>query len=133
MPGGCGLVKEVKVCNIGRAFSIGAPRRSTPFAGAQPAKLSRHDAGWLVFQGVLVLPVSWALMSWGTEHLLAAETMLVMLLETMLGPLWVYMALGEEPSAAALVGGAVLLAVIAADGWVTLRDERRSAYKALSQ
>ena len=86
-----------------------------------------------MFQGVLVLPASWALMSWGTEHLLAAETMLVMLLETMLGPLWVYMALGEEPSAAALVGGAVLLAVIAADGWVTLRDERRSAYKALSQ
>ena len=30
----------------------------------------------------------------------------------MLGPLWVWIALGEQPSAATLVGGAIVLAAV---------------------
>ena len=90
------------------------------------SRLSRHDVRWLLFQGVAILPVSFTLISWGTKHLLGAEAMLMMLLETLLGPVWVYAALGEAPSAVTLAGGGALLVILAANGWTTLRNERRA-------
>jgi drug/metabolite transporter (DMT)-like permease len=39
----------------------------------------------------------------------AAEVGLIMLVETVLGPLWVWLGIGEEPSVQTLVGGAVVL------------------------
>ena len=94
--------------------------------GAWPSGLSSYDINWLVFQGLAVLPISFTLISWGTKHLLGAETMLVMLMETALGPLWVYVVLGEAPCAATLWGGVALLLVLTLNGWVTLREEQRA-------
>ena len=100
-------------------------------AGASLAGLSRHDAGWLAVAGLVELPLAYTLISWGMRDLLAAEAMLVMLLETVLAPVWVYAALGEAPTAATLWGGAALLLVLALDGWMTLRTSRRAAYTQL--
>ena len=105
--------------DVGAALAAGG-------AGASLSRLSQHDVRWLLFQGVAILPVSFTLISWGTKHLLGAEAMLMMLLETLLGPVWVYAALGEAPSAVTLGGGCTLLVILAANGWATLREERRA-------
>jgi hypothetical protein len=39
----------------------------------------------------------------------------VALLETVLGPLWVWLAVGETPSTAGLLGGAVVLGALVAN------------------
>jgi drug/metabolite transporter (DMT)-like permease len=64
---------------------------------------------WVLLAGVIVVPLAFALISIGPRYLPAAEVSLLILLETVLGPLWVWLALGEQPAAATLTGGAVVL------------------------
>ena len=42
----------------------------------------------------------------------AAEVGMLMLLETAVGPLWVWLVLSEEPSSAALQGGSLVIATV---------------------
>ena len=48
----------------------------------------------------------------GARLIPAAEVALITLLEIVLGPLWVWIALGEQPSATTLVGGGIVLAAV---------------------
>jgi drug/metabolite transporter (DMT)-like permease len=47
-----------------------------------------------------------------SRALLAPEIALLGLLEVVLGPLWVWLAVGEEPGSATLIGGAIVLAAL---------------------
>lgn len=62
--------------------------------------------------GALVIPTSFALVTAGARLLPSAEAGLVLLLETVLGVLWVWLLLGEAPSDRALAGGALVLAAL---------------------
>ena len=48
--------------------------------------------------------------------------LLMMMIPSVLGPLWVWMAIGEAPSLATLIGGILVLSALA--GWA-IRDLRR--------
>ena len=60
----------------------------------------------------------------GARHLQAAETTLIAMLESVLAPLWVWLLLGETPTAYGLAGGAIVLAAVAA---ITVASARRRA------
>jgi DME family drug/metabolite transporter len=49
----------------------------------------------------------------GAQLIPASEAGLIALLETVLAPLWVWLALAERPSAHALLGGAIILGALA--------------------
>jgi drug/metabolite transporter (DMT)-like permease len=51
-------------------------------------------------------------MTAGARLIPAAEVALISLLEVVLGPLWVWIALGETPAAIAVVGGAIVIAAV---------------------
>ena len=50
-----------------------------------------------------------------SKHLSATELGLLALLEPILGPIWVWVLMGEHPGAATLVGGAIVLAAVFAN------------------
>ena len=87
---------------------------------AMPAAINRDDIGLLLLLCVVLLPISIALITLGPRYLPAPEVSLIMLLETALGPLWVWLALGEEPTWQALVGGGVLIATLVVHSLLTL-------------
>ncbi len=60
----------------------------------------------------------------GGRLLPAAETALLCMLENILGPLWVWMVLGENPGLPAVVGGAVVLAALGVHTALDLRAPR---------
>ena len=60
-------------------------------------------------------------MTIATRHLNAADVGLIALLETTLGPLWVWIFFAEQPSNATLLGGAIILAALVANEAVGLR------------
>lgn len=91
----------------------------SPFAA--PAAVSARDMAYLMVLGGLVVPLSFALITRGPRHLPAAEVSLIMLLETVLGPLWVWLGLGEVPPAATFAGGALVLATLATHAGLGLR------------
>ena len=59
-------------------------------------------------------------------RLSAAEIGLLSLLEVVLGPLWVWLAYGEDPGPAVLAGGLLVLAALAVNEAVALALERRA-------
>ena len=89
---------------------------------ADPFSISGTDVAVLLPSGILVLPVSFALIGLGPRRISAPETSLLMILETIIGPLWVWWILEESPNAEALIGGAVVIAVLVANSLVGLRQ-----------
>jgi len=84
---------------------------AAPFADA--SSITRHDLAYLVLLGAVQMGLGLALFTVGARLIAAAEVALITLLEVVLGPLWVWIAFGETPDTATLVGGAiVVLAVV---------------------
>lgn len=81
-----------------------------PFADA--ASISRHDLLYLVLLGAVQMGVGLALFTVGARLIAAAEVALITLLEVVLGPLWVWIAFGETPDTATLVGGAIVVLAV---------------------
>jgi drug/metabolite transporter (DMT)-like permease len=79
---------------------------------AAPATVAPEEF-WLLFAlGVIVVPASTMLLSFGTRHLPAPDITLIMMLEMLLGPLWVWLALGETPGPATVGGGLLILLTV---------------------
>lgn len=79
---------------------------------ADSLALSPVQFGWMALLGLLILPVSFGLLTAAPIYLSAAEVGLVVLLETVLGPLWVWLVIGEKPSDYALLGGAIVIGAL---------------------
>ena len=79
--------------------------------------------GWsaLLVLGVVQLGFSYWLYTRAIRHVTALEGVLIPVIEPLLNPLWVLLALGERPSPNALAGGAIVLGVITLRGVVGLR------------
>lgn len=94
-------------------------------AGAQPMAVSTTDTMFLLLLGGLVLPVSFTLITLGPRYLPAPEVSLVLLIETVLGPIWVWLALSEVPHEATLFAGLMIIGTLAVHTLMSLRALRR--------
>jgi drug/metabolite transporter (DMT)-like permease len=80
-----------------------------------PPAAPAGDMALIALMGVAQLGIGCMLATMAMRLLSAAQVGLLSLLETVLGPLWVWLGFGEAPSAAALVGGAIVVAALAAN------------------
>jgi drug/metabolite transporter (DMT)-like permease len=90
-----------------------------PFA--LPFSATPRDVALLAFLGITQLGLPCMLLVLASRALLAPEIALLSLLEVVLGPLWVWLGAGEEPGGATLVGGAIVLAALAANELAAMR------------
>ncbi|MHA6347012.1 DMT family transporter [Roseivivax sp. CAU 1761] len=81
----------------------------------------------ILVTGLLIVPVSFFALSSASRHTAAANVSLLMLLETALGPLWVWLGTGEAPTPRMLAGGAVVLGALALYIEHSRRSVRRRA------
>src|SRR5262245_12605312 len=81
-----------------------------PFAA--PGTATSSDVGYIVLLGVGQMGCGLAFMTAGARLIPAAEVALISLLEVVLGPLWVWIAVGESPAATAVVGGIVVMVAV---------------------
>ena len=79
---------------------------------SQPSQVGGADLAYLVALGVGQMGVGLALFAAGARLIPAAEVALLTLLEVVLGPLWVWLVLAEQPGTATLAGGAVVTAAV---------------------
>jgi drug/metabolite transporter (DMT)-like permease len=70
------------------------------------------DFGYLILLGLIVLPFSFVLLSLGTRYISAADVSLIMLLELILGVLWAWLFLNEQPAPSTILGIVVVLAAL---------------------
>jgi drug/metabolite transporter (DMT)-like permease len=81
-----------------------------PFA--QFPVLGVHQWLILLIGAGVVLPVALALLTLGPRYLPAPEVAMLTLLETIIGPVWVWWVIGEEPGIRTLLGGSVVVAAL---------------------
>jgi len=81
-----------------------------PFA--QFPDLGAHQWLMLVIGASVVLPVALALLTLGPRYLPAPEVAMLTLLETIIGPVWVWLVIGEEPGIRTLLGGSAIVAAL---------------------
>jgi drug/metabolite transporter (DMT)-like permease len=83
---------------------------AAPFA--HPGRVGLHDLGLMVLLGVTQIGLGLAFLTMGARLIPATEVALISLLEVVLGPLWVWLALSERPSNATFIGGAVVVGAV---------------------
>jgi drug/metabolite transporter (DMT)-like permease len=93
---------------------------------AMPLQATTHDLVVLAGMGTLQLGLGCLLMTLAARHLNASEIGMFALLETVLGPLWVWLGVGERPTDLALVGGAVVVTAVVANYWAESRAANRA-------
>jgi len=93
---------------------------------AAPLETSARDLLLLAFFGVGQFGAGFLLFMAGARLIPAAESSLIGMLETVLGPLWVWLVLNERPGAATLTGGALILTALVANTVVDLVTPRRA-------
>jgi drug/metabolite transporter (DMT)-like permease len=79
---------------------------------ALPLEAAPRDIGVMLLMGTVQLACGCLLITLAMRHLPAVEVGLFTLLETVLGPVWVWLAYGEQPSSLALAGGALIVAAL---------------------
>lgn len=93
---------------------------------ATPLATSGRDVALLAVFGVGQFGVGFLLFMGGARLIPAAQSSLIGMLETVLGPLWVWLALGERPEPASLAGGALILTALLANSVVDFTAPRRA-------
>ena len=83
--------------------------------------LSRFDGGIALGMGVFQVGAGLVLFTLGSRSLPAAELALLSLAEVVLGPVWVWLFLGETVGLNTLIGGGILLAAIAGNALSGIR------------
>lgn len=91
---------------------------------AQTLAISTHDLAVAAVLGVVQLGLQYLLTTLGARHVPAGEVALLGRLQIVLAPFWVWVGMGEVPSAATLLGGAVVLSAVLGNALLSLRRAR---------
>jgi drug/metabolite transporter (DMT)-like permease len=86
------------------------PVFAAPFAAG--STIGARDLTLLATLGVAQIGLGFVLVMIGARLIPAGEVALITLLEIVLGPLWVWAFLSEQPATATLIGGLIVLAAV---------------------
>jgi len=73
--------------------------------------------------GLLISPISRVLLGTGAKYISASEVSLLMIIETIMAPVWVWIFLDEVPSSYTFIGGSIIVATLVANSLYTLKKE----------
>jgi drug/metabolite transporter (DMT)-like permease len=116
------VVRRHRMINMIPAMGLGllaAAVLASPLA-AFPA-IAPMQWLWIGLGGLVVVPFGLMLLTLGPRYLAASEVAVLMLLETVIGPFWVWLVLAEEPGIRSLIGGAIIITALFLHGIVRLR------------
>ena len=99
-------------------------------AAMAPAGLavSGRDLGLAATLGVVQLGFQYILLTVAIRHVPAAEVALIGRASLVLAPIWVWLGVGEVPSALTLAGGAVIFLAITSHGVLAIRRSRAAQH-----
>ena len=84
-------------------------------------KLEGNDLIIVPVMCIMCVAIPFVLVTLAPRYITAAEVNLFFLLETILGPLWVWMVIKEQPSFETILGGAVIVVTIAIHSFLALK------------
>jgi len=100
---------------------------ATGWAVTGPAAMTVGAVWAIAVCGLVILPVSFFSLSLASRHTHASNVSLLLLLETVLGPLWVWLGVGEAPTPMMFAGGVIVVGSLAVYLWHTGRRRMAAA------
>jgi drug/metabolite transporter (DMT)-like permease len=91
-------------------------------------RVSPHDLSLLFLWGAVIVTIVHYFFTLGSRYITGAEIMLITLIEFTLGPIWVWLVFGEQPTRIALIGGLIVLSAVAARALLIMHQERRTRH-----
>jgi len=115
------IVRHRRAVNMMPAMSMGKMASALAVLPlAAPFDMTASGLGLMLLLGLVVLPLSFGLLTLGPRYIPAPEVSLLLLLETVLAPLIVWWAIGEAASTSTLVGGVIVLVALASNAALRL-------------
>ena len=124
------IIRHYKHVNMIPATALGAALSAlvaVPFA--DPMSVAPTNWGLLFLLGFIVMPLSFGLITFGLRLLPAPEVALLMLLETILGPLWVWIVINEMPGNLTFIGGTVIILAVGLQSLWRLKSPSKNLKK----
>ena len=112
---------------VDMALAVAIASILTCFMGLSMAPdlyLSPNQFGYLSLLGLILLPISFIFLTRAPIYITAPEVSLILLLETILGPLWVWLVVLEEPPFATLIGGSLIITTLILHTILIFRDNK---------
>lgn len=123
--GGDGIAATVIACGLVLVFSLFQKDNGCTRMGKDGSFLKTGDVQivWLMLQGLVVIPVSFALLAHASTMIRAAEVSMIMTLETVLGPLLVKLAGFNNPPRFTVYGGIIIITALLGHQYISLRED----------
>ena len=83
--------------------------------------LKGNDSIIIPLMCIMCVAIPFVLITLAPRYISAAEVNLFFLLETILGPIWVWLVIKEQPSTETIIGGIVIIATIATHSILSLK------------
>ena len=126
------LLRHPRARQVNRASSVIygntlAVILTAPWGLAAVSVMTRLDLIGAIYLGVVQLGISYTLFTVGMARgVRSLDAGIVCYVEPLLNPLWVFLILGEKPSAWALMGGAIIIAAVITHMLLDARGKRRA-------
>ena len=75
----------------------------------------------VMIMGLLISPISRVFLGNGAKYISASEVSLLMIIETIMAPVWVWIFLNEVPSSYTFIGGSIIVATLIVNSLYTLK------------
>ena len=83
---------------------------TTGFLVTGVENMTAGNIEYIIITGAMILPFSFFLLSFAARHTHASNVSLALLLETVLGPVWVWFGTPEQPTEMMFIGGFIVVA-----------------------
>ena len=94
--------------------------------------INAQQFAYVAIIGFILVPFAFVVLTIAPRFANSAEVQLVYLLESILGPLWVWIVISEKPPLNTFIGGSLLLLSVAWFVRNTIREESRAARDSLA-
>ena len=119
---GAVIIRSIKKINLVPSAMFGKLLVALiAFYFADDLSLNGDDITIVPLMCVMCVALPFVLVTIAPRYITAAEVNLFFLLETILGPIWVWMVIKEQPSIETIVGGAVIIITIAFHSILSLK------------
>ncbi len=92
-----------------------------------PSGIAIAEPGYILFNGLVMIPLAFFCLATGPRYLSAPEVGMFYLLETILAPIWVWIAFSETPTFQTLIGGGILIFALLGHSLWQMRNKAAKA------
>ncbi len=115
------LTRYKDISRIALTAASGLVLAVIAFLMAENIVINFYNLFLVAGMGLLITPISRTMISNGTKYINASEVSLLMIIETIMAPIWVWLFLNEMASTNTFIGGAIILVTLIVNSIYSIR------------